>query len=252
MIAFVFSIVATILVSLISLIGIFFIFIKTPVLKKITLFLVSFAIGGLLGDAFIHLIPEAFGSKNQDLLNSWLIILGIIIFFSIEKILRWRHCHDPSCHQDSEDSSHLTAINLIGDTVHNFSDGMIIAASFMVSIPLGLTTSLAVVLHEIPQEIGNFGVFIHNGLSISKSLLYNFISALASVLGVILTFLLGQYFTNLAYFLVPITAGGFIYLAASDLIPELHRHQSRAKNSLLQLFFIILGVALMSLLVFLE
>ncbi|MDD2224723.1 MAG: ZIP family metal transporter [Candidatus Shapirobacteria bacterium] len=250
--SFIFSIIATVLVSLISLIGIFFIFIKTPVLKKITLFLVSFAIGGLLGDAFIHLIPESFKSQNQSLSASLLIILGILIFFAIEKILRWRHCHDPNCHQDSEDSSHSTLINLIGDTVHNLTDGMIIAASFMVSIPLGVTTSLAVVLHEIPQEIGNFGIFIHNGLSISKSLVYNFISALASVLGVILTFLLGQYFINVASFLVPITAGGFIYLAASDLIPELHRHQSRAKHSLLQLFFIILGVALMSLLVFLE
>jgi len=252
MLPFLFSITATILVSLISLIGIFFIFIKTSVLKKITLFLVSFAIGGLLGDAFIHLIPESFKSQNQSLSASLLIILGILIFFSIEKILRWRHCHDPNCHQDQEDSSYLTLINLVGDAVHNFSDGMVIAASFMVSIPLGIITSLAIVLHEIPQEIGHFGIFVHNGLSISKSLIYNFISALASVVGVIFTFLLGQYFTNIDSFLVPVTAGGFIYLAASDLIPELHRHQSRAKHSLLQLFFIILGVALMSLLVFIE
>jgi zinc and cadmium transporter len=251
MLPFLFSLSAALVVSLISLVGVFLIFVKAPVLKKATIFLVSFAIGGLLGDAFIHLLPESFEAFNQSIYVSWLIIVGILIFFIIEKILRWRHCHDLECVEESS-STHLTALNLIGDTVHNFFDGMIIAASFMVSKELGVTTSLAIVLHEIPQEIGDFGIFIHNGLSVSKALFYNFLSALASVFGVALTFLLGTHLTNISAYLIPVTAGGFIYLAASDLIPELHRHQSAAKTSMLQLLFIILGVVLMSAIMFFE
>lgn len=245
---FVLSLLAAILVSLISLIGIFFLFIKTSYLQKMTLFFVSFAIGGLLGDAFIHLIPQSF-EKLNNISTSLLIIVGILIFFIIEKFLRWRHCHDLQC---IEHPKNLATINLVGDTVHNLIDGMIIAASFMVAIPVGISTTLAVILHEIPQEIGHFGIFIHSGLSIKKSLIYNFLSAIASILGVVLTFLLGTHLTNFSISLIPITAGGFIYLAASDLIPELHRHEQKISHSLFQLFFIILGVALMSILVFLE
>lgn len=246
MIPFIFSIIATILVSLISLISIFFIFIKTPVLKKLTLFFVSFAIGGLLGDAFIHLLPQSFEKLGTNLNTSLLIIAGMLLFFIIEKVLRWRHCHEIDCNNS------MVTLNLVGDTVHNMIDGMIITASFMVSTPVGITTTLAVILHEIPQEIGHFGIFIHNGLSVFKSITYNLFSALASVLGVFLTILLGSHVTNFYLYLIPITAGGFIYLASSDLIPELHRHETKMSHSIFQLFFIILGVALMSLLVFVE
>jgi zinc and cadmium transporter len=251
MLPFLFSLSAALVVSLISLVGVFLIFVKAPILKKATIFLVSFAIGGLLGDAFIHLLPESFEAFEQNIYVSWLIIIGILIFFIIEKILRWRHCHDLECVEESR-SNHLTTLNLIGDSVHNFFDGMIIAASFMVSREIGMTTSLAIVLHEIPQEIGDFGIFIHNGLSVSKALFYNFLSAMASVVGVAITFLLGRHITDISSYLIPVTAGGFIYLAASDLIPELHRHQSAAKTSLLQLLFIILGVVLMSAIMFFE
>lgn len=246
---FVTSILSAIIISLISLIGIFFIFIKPKKINKITLFLVSFAIGALLGDAFIHLIPESFELIESTFIPSLLILGGILLFLILEKILRWRHCHEFNC---NDHPSHLVAINLIGDTLHNFIDGMLIAASFMVNFNVGLATSLAVLFHEIPQEIGDFGILIHGGLSKTKAILYNFLSALASILGVVLTFLIGQNFSNFSTFLIPITAGGFIYLAATDLIPELHRHQSKVSSSLIQLFCIILGISLMFLLVFLE
>lgn len=251
------SLLAAFLISLISLIGVFFIFIKSKILNKVTLFLVSFAIGALLGDAFIHLIPESFKQISFPLYSSLLILSGILLFFILEKILRWRHCHQIDCchsddyHQPTQ-NNHIITLNLFGDTVHNFIDGMLIAASFMVSFNVGLATSIAVLIHEIPQEIGDFGIFLHSGLSKRKAIFYNFLSALASLIGVVLTFLIGQNFNNFSHLLVPITAGGFIYLAATDLIPELHRHDTKIKQSFFQLLFIILGIALMSLLVFLE
>jgi zinc and cadmium transporter len=250
------SLSAAFLISLISLVGVFFIFIKSKVLNKITLFLVSFAIGALLGDAFIHLIPQSFNQISSTLISSLLILGGILLFFILEKVLRWRHCHQINCcqHEDhhSHDNDHIITLNLFGDTVHNFIDGMLIAASFMVSFSVGLATSIAVLIHEIPQEIGDFGIFLHSGLSKTKAIFYNFLSALASLIGVVLTFLIGQNFNNFSHFLIPITAGGFIYLAATDLIPELHRHDTKIINSLIQLIFIILGITLMSLLIFLE
>lgn len=250
------SLLAAFLISLISLVGVFFIFIKSKILNKITLFLVSFAIGALLGDAFIHLIPQSFKQMSSTLFSSLLILGGILLFFILEKVLRWRHCHQIDCCQSDNHqphhNDHIITLNLFGDTVHNFIDGMLIAASFMVSFSVGLATSIAVLIHEIPQEIGDFGIFLHSGLSKRKAIFYNFLSALASLIGVVLTFLIGQNFNNFSHFLIPITAGGFIYLAATDLIPELHRHDTKIINSLIQLIFIVLGIALMSLLIFLE
>ncbi|MDD4938095.1 MAG: ZIP family metal transporter [Candidatus Shapirobacteria bacterium] len=242
------SLLSTFIVSLISFLGILFIFIKPKTLSRITLFLVSFAIGSLLGDAFIHLIPESFKQFNFSLLSSLLILSGIILFFILEKFIHWHHCHQPQLHQ----FHHVVSLNLIGDSVHNFIDGALIAASFNVSFFVGLTTSLAVILHEIPQEIGDFGIFIHHGILPKKALFYNFLSALTSLLGVAFVFIVGSNLSNFSNFLIPITAGGFIYLAATDLIPELHRHNTKVINSLIQLVFIILGIALMSLLIFLE
>ena len=242
----IYSLLSTLIISLLSLIGLFLIFIKTKSLQKITLALVSFAIGGLLGDAFIHLIPEAFDFFSLEIVPSLMILLGIIIFFIMEKILRWHHCHEVNCHQEEK---HVVTLNLIGDSVHNFIDGALIAASFQISIFVGLTTTLAVILHEIPQEIGDFGIMLHHGISAKKAVYYNFITSLTSFLGVFLISFLSYDFSP---YLIPITAGGFIYLAATDLIPELHRHDAKVGQSIVQLVFILLGITLMSLLLFLE
>ncbi len=241
------SLLAILIIGLLSISGIFLIFLNKKISQKINLLLVSLAVGALLGDAFIHLLPEAFESLDS-LTVSFLIIGGLLIFFILEKILRWHHCHEINC----SNNKHIITLNIFGDTIHNLVDGMLIAASFMVDIRLGIFTSIAVFLHEIPQEIGDFAVLIHSGLSLKKALIYNFLTATSAFLGVLLVFIIGFKITFLSNYLLPITAGGFIYLAASDLIPELHRHDPPLSQSILQLLFIILGVALMSLLVFLE
>jgi zinc and cadmium transporter len=241
----IYSLLATLVVSSISLIGLILIFIKIKNLQKITLFLVSFAVGGLLGDAFIHLIPESFTNFSSTT-SSIFLLSGILLFFIMEKVLRWHHCHEVDCHQEEK---HVITLNLVGDSVHNYIDGALIAASFQISTFVGLTTTLAVILHEIPQEIGDFGIFIHHGVSVKKTILYNFISALTSFLGVFTIFLFNYDFSS---YIIPVTAGGFIYLALTDLTPELHRHDPKISIALTQLFSIILGIGLMFCLLFLE
>jgi zinc and cadmium transporter len=230
----IYSLVSVIVVSLISLIGVFTLSLRRETLTRILLFLVSFAVGGLFGDAFIHLLPEAFKELGANLKTSLLIIAGLFLFFILEKFILWRHCHVPS----SEEHLHpVVALNLIGDGAHNLIDGMIIAASYYISIPIGIATTLAVVLHEIPQEIGDFGVLVHGGLPIRKALVFNFISAAFAILGAVISLVIGPFIKGYTASLLPITAGGFLYIAGSDLIPELHRVVSvKISNSLLQLF----------------
>jgi len=242
----IYSLLSTLVISLLSLIGLFLVFVKSKNLQKITLFLVSFAVGGLLGDAFIHLIPESFDFFSSKSTSSIMILIGIIIFFILEKILRWHHCHEVDCHQEEK---HIVTLNLVGDSIHNFIDGALIAASFQISTFVGLTTALAVILHEIPQEIGDFGIMVHHGLSIKKTVFYNFITSLTSFLGVFIVSLLNYDFSS---YLIPLTAGGFIYLALTDLTPELHRHDPKISVSLIQLISILLGLSLMFCLLFLE
>jgi len=245
----IFSLISILIISLISLAGLLIFFAKKKTSETINLFLVSFAIGALLGDAFIHLLPEAFESLNPTIV-SLLIIGGMLLFFILEKVLRWHHCHEINCHNNEH--KHLIILNTVGDMVHNSIDGMMIAASFMVDFKLGLVTSLAVLLHEIPQEVGDFAILIHAGLSPFKAFMYNLLSATSAFVGAILVFLLGSKISSLSLYLLPITAGSFIYLAASDLIPELHRHDPPISHSLIQLLFIVFGVALMSILLFIE
>lgn len=235
------------MISLVSLIGVFTLSFNAERLAKITLFLVSFAVGGLLGDAFIHLLPEAFEELGTNLTVSLYVILGILIFFVLEKFLRWRHCHIPT----SEEHLHpLVTINLVGDTVHNLIDGMLVGASYFASLPIGIATTVAVILHEIPQEVGDFGVLIHGGLSVRRALVFNLLSAAAAILGAIIAIIMGQEIQGFSLSLLPVTAGGFLYIAGSDLIPELH-HDVEISKSLLQLALIILGVGIMALLLFL-
>lgn len=246
-----YSFFATILISLISLISLGLFVFKSQTIHRSTLILVAFAIGSLLGDAFIHLIPESFEIIESPLVASLLIICGILLFFIIEKILRWHHCHDPEC-QDSNHEQHIVALNMLGDTVHNFIDGLLIAGSFYADFRLGVTTTLAVILHEIPQEIGDFGVFIHHGLSISRSVKLNLLSGLSSLVGVFAVGIIGNQINDFSNYLLPLAAGGFIYLALSDLVPELHAKSKKNLSSITHTFFILLGIGLMSLLLLLE
>ncbi|MCH8067454.1 MAG: ZIP family metal transporter [Nanoarchaeota archaeon] len=244
----IYSLASVLIVSLISFVGLLTLTIKADKLKKILLYMVSFSAGALFGDAFIHLLPEAVEEIGFGLNISIYVLLGIGFFFIIEKFIHWRHCHIPN----SKEHVHPFAMmNLFGDGVHNFIDGLIIAASYLVSIPVGIATTLAVILHEIPSEIGDFGVLLHGGFSKGKALFYNFVTALAAVLGAIVSLSISSYVENITVFLIPFAAGGFIYIAGSDLIPELHK-EVKVKKSLLQFIAIVLGVSVMLLLLLLE
>jgi zinc and cadmium transporter len=236
-----YSLISVFVVSAISLVGILSLPFKPHKMRKVLIYLVSFAAGALLGDAFIHLLPDSFEKNGFGLMTSVSILSGILIFFVLEKIIHWRHCHDPLCESHSKSFVYM---NIFGDSIHNFIDGAIIAASYMVSLPVGFATTLAVILHEIPQEIGDFGVMLHGGFSRKKALFVNFLSALTAVVGCVITLLIARYSGNIENILIPLAAGGFIYVAASDLIPELHK-EIGIKKSLLQILFIILGIAIM-------
>jgi zinc and cadmium transporter len=248
MAVWIYAIASVVLVSVVSLMGILTLSLSGDRLKKILLFLVGFAVGALFGDVFIHLLPESFEKLGAGLATSLYVIMGFLIFFVLEKFIRWRHYN---LHRSGEHIHPVVAMNIIGDGVHNLIDGMLIAASYMVSIPIGITTTVAILLHEIPQEIGDFGILVHGGLSVKKALLFNLLTGLFSILGAVISLVIGQHIDGYTISLLPITAGGFLYIAGPDLIPELQQ-EIRVSTSIWQFISIILGVAIMALLVVLE
>lgn len=239
----VYTIASLALVGIISQVGVFTLSLSRERLQRVTLYLVAFAVGGLFGNSFIHLLPEAFAHSESPLTTSLLIVVGILIFFVLEKFLRWRHCHVTS-HQHLHP---VATLNLVSDGLHNLIDGVLIAATYMASIPLGVTTSIAIILHEIPQEIGDFGVLVHSGMSTKRALFFNFLSASVALLGGLVILLIGPTVGHFTDVMIPITAGGFLYIAGSDLIPEL-QHDVKLSNSVGQFVCIILGVAVMAIL----
>lgn len=230
---------ATALVSAISLLGIFTLGMRTKVFEKMLFLLVGFAAGGLMGGAFLHLLPEAVEELQGNTVFFYC-LTGFTVFFLMERYFYWRHCHDGVC-----DVHTFTYLNLIGDWLHNFTDGLIIAASFMTDLKLGIVTTLAVIFHEIPQEIGDFGILVYGGFKKSKALLFNFICALAAILGALIGYLLSNITEGVSFFLISFTAGGFIYIAASDLIPELHRQKDSKRTNLAFCSFV-LGLVFMA------
>ena len=243
-----YSILSVFIISLVSLIWVFTLWIKTEKLKKIVIYLVSFSAWWLLWDAFLHLLPEIVEENWFTLQISFFILLWIIFGLITEKIIHRNHCHMPIT---KDHVHHFAYMNLIWDIVHNFIDWLIIWASFLVSIPFWIATSIAVLLHEIPQEIWDFGVLIHWWFTKKKALIINFLVALTSIIWVIIALSLYKYSHQLTYFLIPFAAWSFIYIASTDLIPELHK-QNKTKESLLQILFFLIWIWLMSLLMFLE
>jgi zinc and cadmium transporter len=194
-------------------------------------FFVSFAVGGLLGDAFFHLVPEAFAAAEHPhdrTLASLLILGGMLLAFVLEKLVRHRHAAPGRPHRsgDAPARPEFAAINIAGDACHNFVDGVLIGASWQVSPSLGLATTIAVLLHEIPQELGDFGVLLRSGMSTRRAVLVNLASAGTAIVGAIAALVLGAAASDSVRYLVPITAGTFVYLAAADLIPELQNDRS--------------------------
>lgn len=229
---------ATFLVSLISFVGVLCLAIKENILNKILLILIGLSAGALMGGAFLHLLPEAV--ENSTGLNVYLFVLiGFILFFLIEKVLHWRHCHKGEC-----DVHTFQYMNLVGDSIHNFIDGMIMAASFVVSIPLGITTTIAISTHEIPQEIGDFGVLLYGGFSKKKAILLNFVVALTAVMGGIVGYFVSSLIDNIVLFILPFAAGGFLYIAATDLVPEI-RKELDMKKYMVTLLVFICGILIM-------
>jgi len=217
---FIWILISTFLISLISFVGALTLFLKENVLNRILLLFVAFSAGSLIGGAFLHLIPESIkGIESEDsILKIFLyLIFGFCTFFILEQFLMWHH-HHTTQHPEIMPFSYLI---LFSDGLHNFIDGLIIAGSFMISFSMGMVTSLAVALHEIPQEIGDFAVLVYGGVKKAKALFLNFISATLAILGGIIGFLLFQKTGEGVLFLLPFTAGSFIYIAASDLIPQI-------------------------------
>ena len=242
-----YSILSVVIVSLVSLIGIFALSIKVEKLKRILIFFLAFSAGALMGDAFIHLLPEIINEAGFGLNVALYVLSGILLFFILEKVIHWQHCHMPI----TKNHIHPFAkMNLLGDSLHNFIDGLIIAASYMINVPTGIATTIAVVVHEIPQEIGDFGVLLHGGYTKGKALLLNFGTALIAILGAVVALSLGN-IEGIAVVLTGIAAGGFIYIAGSDLIPELHKETAISK-SFGQIVAFILGILVMVTLILIE
>jgi zinc and cadmium transporter len=235
MINFIWAVGASIIVSLISLIGILGLFFKDKWLEKLLILLVGFSAGGLIGGAFLHLLPEALEQAHSSTIFIY-VILGFIFFFIMERYIHWRHCHQENCNIHA-----FTYLNLIGDGIHNFTDGLIMGASFLISINFGAVTTLMIIMHEIPQEIGDFAVLIYGGFSKLRALYFNFVVALTCVLGAVAGYIISASSSSFSTFLLPFTAGGFIYISACDLIPELHK-QTNLKKGMLSLATFVCGI----------
>jgi len=231
-------ILTTFTISLLSFCGAVFLYKRDKHLSRAIILLVGLSTGTLLGGAFFHLIPESLDTLDINEV-SLLVVISFSLFYLIERFLHWHHCHDKECEAHA-----VGYINLIGDSLHNFIDGLIVAAAFAVDIKFGIVTGIALAVHELPQELGDFGVLIHYGFTKQKALLYNFIVGLMSLVGgVIGYFALSILDTGIPY-LLPIAAGGFIYISTSDLIPELKKDED-STSSFYSFMLFLVGILIM-------
>ncbi|NOY14870.1 MAG: ZIP family metal transporter [bacterium] len=238
---FALALAAVVFISLISLSGILVLLVNQKFLSKLIYYLVSFAIGTLLGSVWWHLIPQAYQSITSPQIIGGAVLAGLFAFLILEKIIRHNHCHQVDCRQKP-----TGWLILISDGLHNFLDGVLIGAAFMTGQTLGWITVIAIAGHEIAQEIGDFSILLHSGFSPAKALFFNFLSALTALLGVILVFVVGS--TNMQPYLIyiiPVTAGGFLYIALSDLVPELHQNKHTPVSHFGQVFLIFVGLFVM-------
>jgi zinc and cadmium transporter len=232
--------IATGVEGLVALTGALTLLMRKKLFAKVMVALIAFSAGALIGGAFFHLLPEALEMTNN-ILNVFIyLVLGLMLFFVMEKFLYWHHCHK---YEGTCPVHPVSYLILVGDGLHNLIDGLVIAASFFVSVPFGLITTLMILAHELPQELGDFAIMVHGGFSKAKALGFNFISQLTAVVGGIIGYFAGSANGFVSY-LLPIAAGGFIYISASDLIPELHKEKD-AKKSIKSFLYFVLGVGFM-------
>ncbi len=235
------TIASTVIVSLISLVGALLLLLKQNTLQHMLFLIISFSVGALLGDVFLHMIPEM--TETEALGSFWplLVLAGVILSFIMEKFIHWRHCHDHEC---VEHTHPVGTMNLIGDFFHNALDGMLIAGSFTVGIPVGLATTVAVLLHEIPQEMSDMGILLYSGFSRARAIGFNALMGLSAVAAAAIVLAFGSAIPQSGAYILPLAAGNFLYIAGSDLIPELHR-ENDIRRSALQFLCILLGIGLM-------
>ncbi len=243
---FIASFLAGLAISLIAFVGFWTISLGRDRLEKWLAVIVAFSSGALLGGAFFHLLPESVKAGGPTFVVT---LVGILFFFVIDSSIWLYHCHGGHMihgheHEKKCQVKPVGVLNLIGDAVHNITDGVIVASAFLVSIPLGITTAIAVALHEIPQEVSDFGILLHSGYSQKKALKLNFLVALTILLGIIVTFAATDFVSTLTLYTVPFAAGGFIYIACSNLLPEIKEEPS-VKKRFLQFIFLIFGIALL-------
>lgn len=234
-------ILASVAVSLVSFVGVLTLSMNDKLLHSLLFLFVSFAAGAMLGAAFFDLLPESIemsGVENTMLLA----VSGILMFFIIEKFFFWHH-HHKHHHEGEKDEKPFTYLNLIGDGVHNFIDGTIIAAAFMASPATGMVSTLAIIMHEIPQEIGDFSLLIYGGFSKTKALLFNFLTALTAMAGALVAYFAAPHLPWLNSVLIPIAAGHFIYIACVDLVPELQK-EPNGRKSAIQLGGLLFGIGM--------
>jgi len=204
--------------------------------------LVSYAIGALLGAVFLNILPEAMETGSSAAAVSGTVLAGILLFFTLEKLLLWRHCHHDDCEVHEHDTHGRSGtMIMVGDTFHNFVDGVIVAAAFLVDINLGIVTALAIIAHEIPQEVGDFLILLHSGYSKAQALLVNVVSSLAMLAGGVLAYFSLQFMQSVVPTLLALAASSMIYVAVADLIPGLHK-RTQLRDTLQQIILIVLGV----------
>lgn len=242
---------SVLLVSLASLVGALTIAWSETRLYRVIYVLVALSVGALFGDVFLHIIPEIFEEATEPTSLALAIIFGILTFFALEKFLRWGHHHPVDVEEEHNHVHPVGYLNLLADGLHNVIDGAIIGISFLASPAVGVATTVAVLLHELPQELGDFAILIHAGFSKTKALLFNFGSALLSVFGALVAIYFAGAVETATPLVLAFAAGGFIYIAGSDLVPELHKTTS-PRHSILQFAAIIVGLLCMVGLLFLE
>lgn len=241
----IYIILATFSITLCVLVGALIIFLNHKNISKISLYLVALSAGSLMGAAYLHLLPEALESLDAHVMFGT-VLVSFVSFYILEKVIHWKHCHNMECTTHS-----FGYINLVGDSIHNFIDGVIIAGAFIAGPAVGITATIAIAIHEVPQEIGDYGVLIHSGFNKRKALLLNYLTALTVVLGGVVGYFAFNRLEHVIPYLLPIAAGGFIYLSASDLIPELKKEKS-FKTSVATFAIFILGITFIYFMTMLE
>lgn len=231
-------IVGGVLMSAIAMVGSVTLLLKPATLDRLLLPLVSFAAGSLIGGAFFHMIPASLDTGKGALGTGVVVALGFTVFFALEQVLQWRHCRRAR----TENKQPLTYLVLIGDALHNFLGGLAIAGTFLIDVRLGITSWLAAAAHEVPQELGDFGVLVHGGWSKGRALLFNVLSGSTFLVGGLLAY--GLSFSIDVSWLIPFAAGNFLYIGASDLVPEVNRHEY-IETRFVHLLSFILGLALL-------